>query len=1455
MSVDQYEYDQLLKEANDYFSERYVVTATQMMNEVPEQITFAEFDQMKKMGKRVMDVVRKNAGDDDILYDQLMSEANLVMFPTEDKKGEPSEAAIPAGKLVEWVKRTRGKYESDAKTEEKFSDFAKNEQYREAVMVGVSAMVSSPFVTGMPYKLNAGGEQESFADGIPPSLQLATALEAKDRADYATFKAKLVAKEGPSRSGFVDNKGDDYQDKVALDQERNEEFFTPEDRAIRELEVGDTRGVRSKRRSRKDDTRAAAEATDVGGELVTRGAGRGIGLPIRVDISGSVEAEPKTGDPGATEMDFFRDQKPGEVPDDFADQQFHTKQTMEAFALPKSKMAAFRGAKRTAEELTALMGSNPQRAREVIMAHLRTAMQGEAYNPSGVVGDAYHIAPIINMLDKGKNPKNPDAKSNFERLQAAGAPPNLIDGMERAALTVLIRAADGRNEISDAHLKSLYMTLEGVNDNLKQMQAKLAKRGAIDLNKLGAYVSPKRPAAPAVDVSTKPLGQNPSRATETVDEDNPPSGSTSFKRTPNKIVGAPGEASRTVSQEFVDRQTAKVTAGGVPKAAPKKVESVVEGKDPGAIPMYYKMPPQAERAGLRSKYPDANREQQPGEGFDSPESPLLNGPQDLADREAKYQRKNAASGVGAGLGKPLGGSEPLNVWHGSGENAALSNLAARPFTVNGRDYVSVEHAYQSTKSGAFDQETYDKYKTAGRKIPGKLGTKSEGGWNLRLMKKLVKASFEQNPEAAAKLAATGDASITHTQDSGVWAAEFPRILMEVRAELSGTSPGTPRGGVDLGASGPYAAKDQAKSDRATKFIGRGSPASSTAKYAKAWGDKANSGTYTATDKVFVSAEGNRSGRMNPDFAELKRAMSAGATIITDNSADRARMYNLGERQVAAHLTEGGYAESAPGTWTPARKLNAMVGQGLADSREVMRTLGFKSAPEQFADVASKLLVDPGKDLKKFAEGAANGLSHILMDEKYVGEIKAALADPAWTKTLSSLTTKFVGEGMKKDRAELEAYRTIVEQALRGEIAARTISERTAVGKIMQLVKDFVSKFKHFTGSAEFADVVRTQLNKAVADAKGPIDLKANYRKVSFQEAVDADPTAAKILAHMSKNPNIAITGSIVLAHNGTIYRDSQNMLHDLDFMVQGSKDAAEAHMRKMFPDAVQIYDFRTPESKVDTFLVPPPGATIADIERKGYGKDKGRVVAFKVMRDGKEIGRTWNDSKGEKKLGEAGTFVDLFTESGNTPASTIPFTTGGAEFSIKASGVADIFQAKHNILRQKDVDDYIHFIPDVGRTLNQQAGKFEGWKAGPTAGPSQVLTQAEMDEATDYVKKVLGPKIKVEFKNITGYSGEFIDATNTIVVSTTAAAGTMGTIYHEALHVFFRDFVKGNPELLTIFKNLVDNEKHMERLNALLDGYPAAQAQLVSGEERLAYTYQFWKAGLIQVDAKATARQ
>ena len=122
--------------------------------------------------------------------------------------------------------------------------------------------------------------------------------------------------------------------------------------------------------------------------------------------------------------------------------------------------------------------------------------------------------------------------------------------------------------------------------------------------------------------------------------------------------------------------------------------------------------------------------------------------------------------------------EVINIWYGTGENARLSNLAPRPFTYKEKKYRSVEHAYQTWKSGKFYQKGFDRQ--GGKSW---LPPKTKQRWNLFLMKSLIYKSFLANPVEEKALLATGDVRLTHWQGKGIWKETFPRILTEVRTEL------------------------------------------------------------------------------------------------------------------------------------------------------------------------------------------------------------------------------------------------------------------------------------------------------------------------------------------------------------------------------------------------------------------------------------------------------------------------------------------------------------------------------------------------------------------------------------------------------------------------------------------------------------------------------------------------
>ena len=122
----------------------------------------------------------------------------------------------------------------------------------------------------------------------------------------------------------------------------------------------------------------------------------------------------------------------------------------------------------------------------------------------------------------------------------------------------------------------------------------------------------------------------------------------------------------------------------------------------------------------------------------------------------------------------------------------------------------------------------------------------------------------------------------------------------------------------------YFGKDQTKAVQSNKMIGRGSSNSSTQAYADAVGNNANPGVYDKSDIVFISAEGDRSNRIAPDFKEIQKAIDAGVTFITDDQTNRERPYNIGEREVADYLKIHGYVELKGGRWIKGNSINMGV---------------------------------------------------------------------------------------------------------------------------------------------------------------------------------------------------------------------------------------------------------------------------------------------------------------------------------------------------------------------------------------------------------------------------------------------------------------------------------------------------------------------------------------------------
>lgn len=158
-------------------------------------------------------------------------------------------------------------------------------------------------------------------------------------------------------------------------------------------------------------------------------------------------------------------------------------------------------------------------------------------------------------------------------------------------------------------------------------------------------------------------------------------------------------------------------------------------------------------------------------------------------------------------------SETINIYSGTNEHPELSNFAIRPFYatvgLSARElgygdsdkemflsFDSVEQAYQFAKTlhSTASAEILEPIRaeiletTAGWKLR-KLGRSvplDRDVWDEKApeyMEKFIRASFQQNVEAFKTLLDTGDATLTHEQDTSRWKVLFPEILMKVRGEF------------------------------------------------------------------------------------------------------------------------------------------------------------------------------------------------------------------------------------------------------------------------------------------------------------------------------------------------------------------------------------------------------------------------------------------------------------------------------------------------------------------------------------------------------------------------------------------------------------------------------------------------------------------------------------------------
>jgi hypothetical protein len=699
-------------------------------------------------------------------------------------------------------------------------------------------------------------------------------------------------------------------------------------------------------------------------------------------------------------------------------------------------------------------------------------------------------------------------------------------------------------------------------------------------------------------------------------------------------------------------------------------------------------------------------------------------------------------------------------------------------------------------------------------------------------------------------------------------------------KAAGAAPAKAVTGVTL-TGGQFVGKDNVKSKQATKFIGRGSANSSTASYARQWGDRANTGQYTAEDRVFISAEGKRTGRVDPDAAEIGKAMAAGATILTDSmTTGRERDHNVGERQVAEILSKGGYAESAPGVWGPSKNsaakpsineklvdkvvlsenypttvagaekfLNAAKKRLAALEAEDRRVLNDDDHPtqrlpkeEQEVLDALRQTFDKNSDLAPFFT-ELDGWDAVPEAEqtrlmKFAESLTGGKPNP---KPVAAKSAASFGDKASTGRMQAEFPALVLREPTlreRAEITKHRDALAARLGEKMPKVEGFSIRdgaMGNFAGKA----VTRggqhhILLAKELFDDTTPF-LGSTQDKVERATLHEIGHLFDRDDGHFSDN-------AAAFKEGGRVYEELQALTeasayaHDWYGYAFGTKNPH----RELFAQAFSAFHYNPEALKnaapktysfIRNYLQNRDAGGSGQVGRADNAAQLDRPVSAVQEADTQARKQAFlaRAASGDKAQLE---HLKTSTDAKGLQRALELLNDHEFESGVDGDNVMDTYDAIEARLAELVQN------PDTAYGLQTQKHSLESAEAtnsNKSAGPRRRLSVEQ------HIEKVLGKSVRVAWQAFT-HAGQYTHAFGKGLIELSVhALNPMSTAYHESLHAFFAQLRDaGATDITNVLNKAASSEHVIAQLRERFKNQPAVLTQLKDPEERAAYMYQMW---------------
>jgi hypothetical protein len=280
--------------------------------------------------------------------------------------------------------------------------------------------------------------------------------------------------------------------------------------------------------------------------------------------------------------------------------------------------------------------------------------------------------------------------------------------------------------------------------------------------------------------------------------------------------------------------------------------------------------------------------------------------------------------------------------------------------------------------------------------------------------------------------------------------------------------------------------------------------------------------------------------------------------------------------------------------------------------------------------------------------------------------------------------------------------------------------RSLISKIKEIINKFLSLLTNAevkninTSIGQITDaIIRNDKDFITASKFKPGAEGKVVSKVSVEKALSQDDFGKSVIFNLSQKGFI-LTGSTALSEQGLILRPDENMLHDIDWVSPFSRAETVEKFLSVYPSAIKVRDIVNEKEGyiTDSYLIAPDAHSISNYKTIVTTTGKILIDSYDVVdKNNKVVGtyklQTYKGKSKEVVNGLEAKVIDFFTyedyASRNKYAAQEFVTKEGK--TLYLANWKDIFAAKLNWARYKDIWDYNRFLPT--KVSNQELQIFD----------------------------------------------------------------------------------------------------------------------------------------------------